>query len=386
MRTNPRQADGRMRRRGAVAALTAISLVALLGMAALAVDAGMLYVARTELQSAADAAALAAAWEMLDEERLHGDSAVLTIIDDARQTASEYAVLHKVLNAAVTVDPNEDVSMGYLGELTYQSGVIATADPSEMNAVTVTVRRNETRNGPVALLFSQIFGNESANVAAEATAAFSDAIEGFRVTEQTGNAGLLPFALYEGTWNDLLNGTAAIGDNYTYDRATGAVSAGPDGIPEMNLYPGSGNTQLPPGNFGTVDIGAGNNSTSDLSRQIVSGVNESDLSYYGGELRVPVFLNGDTGISAGIKDELASIIGQARTIPLFDSLSGGSGNNATYRVNRFAGIRIMDVRLTGSASSKCVIIQPAIVVDDAALAGDGSTISDYVYTTVRLVR
>jgi Flp pilus assembly protein TadG len=51
----------RRRRRGTVLPIVALSLVALLGFTALAIDVGMLAIARTETQNAADAAALAAA-------------------------------------------------------------------------------------------------------------------------------------------------------------------------------------------------------------------------------------------------------------------------------------------------------------------------------------
>jgi uncharacterized membrane protein len=46
-------------RRGAIVPLAAIFIVAIVGMIAFAVDCGMITLARTQLQSAADAAALA---------------------------------------------------------------------------------------------------------------------------------------------------------------------------------------------------------------------------------------------------------------------------------------------------------------------------------------
>jgi len=51
--------------RGSILVITALSLVALVGFVGLALDLGHLYVVKTELQNAADAAALAAA-EMMD--------------------------------------------------------------------------------------------------------------------------------------------------------------------------------------------------------------------------------------------------------------------------------------------------------------------------------
>jgi len=49
----------------------------------------------------------------------------------------------------------------------------------------------------------------------------------------------------------------------------------------------------------------------------------------------------------------------------------GNGNNSHYVVVGFAGVRIMYVKLTGSMSSKKVIVQPALVIDGTAIAGDG---------------
>jgi len=138
-----------------------------------------------------------------------------------------------------------------------------------------------------------------------------------------------------------------------------------------------------------VDIGNPNNNTADISRQIRYGLTAEDLSYYGGELTLgadgTIDLTGDTGLSAAVKDDLVSIIGQPRTIPLFSTVEG-PGNNAVFTIVGFAGIRIMNVKLTGSMSSKRVIIQPAFVVDDTVITGPGSGSSYFVYAPVHLVR
>lgn len=57
----PMDCSTQSRQHGAVAIITALSLVALVGFAGLALDLGRLYVNKTELQNAADACALAAA-------------------------------------------------------------------------------------------------------------------------------------------------------------------------------------------------------------------------------------------------------------------------------------------------------------------------------------
>jgi hypothetical protein len=97
-------------------------------------------------------------------------------------------------------------------------------------------------------------------------------------------------------------------------------------------------------------------------------------------------LNGDTGISAGVKDELASIINQTRMIPIFSHVSG-NGNNATYTIVQWVGVRILKVKLTGSMSSKQVIVQRAPVVARNVVAGDSSrTWSDAIYSPVVLIQ
>ena len=119
-------------------------------------------------------------------------------------------------------------------------------------------------------------------------------------------------------------------------------------------------------------------------------ISAEDLQYLGGSLQLDadghLTLQGDPGISAGIKDELASIKGQPRIIPVFDQVTG-PGNNARYRIVQFAGVRIMDVKLTGSMSSKRVTIQPANVLAVGGIPSPGSNrTSRFVYSPVWLVR
>jgi hypothetical protein len=363
----------------------------MIGFAALAIDIGMLYATHAEMQRAADSAALAAAWELLDENRLLGDSYEGYLISLAREGAVYTAARNPVLRSGPVVHPTEDVEVGYLSDLTYGSSLIFTGD-APANAVGVRVRRDAERGGSISLFFARFLGADTRDLAAEAAAAFADNVVGFEVTESTGNCGLLPFTVQEENWNGLLAGTFTTGDNYSCDPNTGEVTTGSDGVNELNLYPGDMNGQLPPGNFGTVDIGADDNSAADVRRQILYGVSEEDLSYFpDGRLVLDsdgtLLLNGDTGLSAGFKDALEAVKGQPRCIPIFRDVSG-PGNNAMYTIVDFAGIRILNVRLTGPMSQKEVIVQPAVFVDDAAVIepGPGSDYDYYVYAPVRLVR
>lgn len=378
-------------RRGAILLLTAFLLVFMVILVAFAIDIGYIQLAKAQLQQSADAAALAATAELIDDEALYTTAGLSDEIAAARTRAVQYAALNPVCLVAPAVDPNTgnsasgEVVVGNLPDPSNPSLAMNFADPDSFNAVQVRVQRTATRNGEVGLFFARVFGSNTQGVTATATAAMLKNISGFRAPSDGSNLGILPFALDKQTWDNMLAGGGT--DQWSWNSATGTLSAGSDLVREINLYPqGTGS----PGNRGTVDIGGNNNSTSDIARQIVYGVNASDMAQMpGGKLALgddgTLSLNGDTGISAGVKDELASIRGQTRVIPIF-SVVNGNGNNAQYTIVCFVGVRILDVKLTGPMSSKRVTIQPANVQMEGAIAGDGAQTSQYVYSPVWLVR
>jgi hypothetical protein len=94
-------------------------------------------------------------------------------------------------------------------------------------------------------------------------------------------------------------------------------------------------------------------------------------------------VDGDTGISTTLKSPLAEIKGKPRTLPLFQSLTD-NGDNATYTLVGFVGIRIVDLKMTGN--KRYVLIQPAYVADSTAINSDGPGESYFVGTTVHLAR
>jgi hypothetical protein len=116
-----------------------------------------------------------------------------------------------------------------------------------------------------------------------------------------------------------------------------------------------------PGNWGTLDLGSTSNSTSDLNDQILNGLAPSHLSELHSDNRiphsryinssVPFNANADTGLSGGIKQSLNPIIGERRYIPIFDRVSGSSGNNLEYHVTGWATARLHSVNLKGSKNS-----------------------------------
>lgn len=390
------------RRRGAVLVLTAVLLVVLLGITALAVDYGYLLLTRAELQSAADAAALAGAGRLLDDSLLSDQGSMSETIYHARTRAVQYAQLNAAAMQPVLIDRNDanapdgDVVVGYLGDPSDLDEPMSFSDADQFNTVKVTVRRGTATGNPVTLFFAPLLGVATADLSASASATLHKGIKGFSAPAGGPNAMILPFAMSEESWNELIQFGGG-SDSYAFDPETGSVSPGSDDIREVILYPldlfdggsGGGQNGEPCGNFGTVDIGNPDNSTADIARQIVYGINADDMSYVGGSIEFGpdgvLHLNGDTGISAGFKDELASIIGQTRSIPVFRSVSD-PGNNADYEIVAFVGIRMLYVKLTGGPSQRRVVVQPAWVSDPTGIGDPTSEHSTFLVRPVLLSR
>ncbi len=374
-------------RSGAVVPLVAFLLVFLMALAAFAVDIGYICVVEKEVQNAADAAALAGASQLLPRSALTGAANWAAAAAAARDEAQKFAALNKGGGVALTVDRNDandpdgDVVVGTLANPADLSSPLDT-QAGAYNSVRVHVRRDAAKNGSLGLFFAPVFGFSSQDLGAAATATYEGGVAGFRIEwpgRQT--VPLLPFTVSIDTWNSSFTSGP---DNWSYDPQTQQYARGGDGIRELNLYPTKGNA---PGNFGTVDLGAANNSTADISRQIRNGLNDADLNAMGGKVALgpdgKLTLQGDTGVSAGFKDDLLAIRGQPRIIPLYNKVTG-QGNNTYYTVVAFAGVIITDVQLT--SGNKYVTIQPEYVTTPTALGGGTSYTSRFVTKPLKLTR
>jgi uncharacterized membrane protein len=374
-------------RRGNVIVLSAFLMVVMLAFVAFACDVGFLLVIRTELQRCADASALAAVWELADEDG-PGDSPSSSIVADrARQVAAEFAALNLVGQRAPLL-AEEDVEIGYIANPSDPNSPLVAYDDAHLpNAVRVRVRRSSGQNGQVPLFFARVLGHDEAAVEATATAALQCEIRGFQTPSSNINLGIMPIALDVESWDAMMAGEGS--DSYAYNAEDGSVSQSSDGVLEINLYPEDTGSA---GNRGTVDIGGLNNSTSDISRQIVEGISADDMTALheaGGTLELDVnselVLQGDTGLSAEIKEELAAIVGQPRIIPLYSKVEN-PGNNALYTITRFVGVRVMYANLTGSMKQKKVLVQPCMNVADGGISSSGGKTSEYIYSRAWLVR
>jgi Flp pilus assembly protein TadG len=377
-------------RRGAITVLAAFFSMIVLGMVAMSVDIGYVLSMKEEMQRTADAAALAACWDY-GQNLAQGNDAT-TSEQSARSTAQQFAANNQVGNTGPLLDANSsnaatgDLVFGYINDVYDPQATFDTTSSNLFNTVKVRVRRDAQLNGEAPSFFARIFGHTGQPLYANATAAIVRDVRGFKTPNGGATIELLPFALDLETWNDwMAKSGPGLTDNWTWDSVNQEVHSGPDGWLEVNLYPQSTGS---PGNRGTVDIGSNNNSTADIARQILYGITAADLAYHGGKLELDhcgeLLLNGDTGISAGVKDELEAIKGQPRTIPIFSQVNG-LGNNAMYTIVCWMGIRIVDVKLTGPMSKKHVTIQAAPMVGPGVIPSTETGTSAYVYSPAVLL-
>ncbi len=373
-------------RTGSTLVLAVVMMFVLFSFLAFSIDTGYLAQSRAEISRTADAAAMAGCWELYNQldQQVEGAAAYPAI----RNAVADMAVLNPVCKIGPNVDDSaltNEIEIGFVSN--YRDTTLSSDNALPFFAVKATVNRTPTRNGEIPYFFGRIFGDTGRPMSSDATAVMARNISGFKFPPNTsGTIDLMPFALDVQTWDNMMSGVTTE-DRYTFDETTGAVTPGPDGICEVNLYPQGIDA---PGNRGTIDIGGQNNSTSDIERQVVDGVSDQDLVDLGKPLDIgaagSIALNGDTGISAGVKDELHSIIGLKRIIPLFSNVVS-NGNNATYTIPRWVGVRVMNVKLTGKMSGKRVIVQPAQVISPYAVVSTSSSqYSDYVLTPVRLAQ
>jgi hypothetical protein len=351
------------RRRGKFLALTVLLGTVLLGFGALAVDVGVLSAVRAQLKTVADAGALAGAQQLVSDNRLNASYTPTTEVANARSAALTFGQANIVLGQAARV-LTSDVAIGYKRTTPADptdSTFTGTISPNT-NSVQLTAARDGSHGGVVPAYFSRIWSSAGTSASVTSTATVEIySISGF--TPGTANTSLLPIAYSQSLWQGMFN--SPITDNYAYSPSGGTygtVTSGSDGVPETSVYP---TDNAGPGNWGTINIGVSNNSTKTLGDQIQYGITPAQLAA-AGNITAPTTFSGNPGISAGIKDNLAAIIGKPVAIALYNS-SSGNGNNLTYNIVQYVAARIVAVDLTGNP--KFVVVQPAYVTDPTANSG-----------------
>jgi hypothetical protein len=155
---------------GTILTLTAAMLVALVGVMALVIDLGHLYVVKGELQRAADAGAVAGAMKMFNLPP-GSQYPVSATPDCSRALAACQAIVaaNKADGAALSLSAG-DVTFGRWDAATRTFVPTGCAAPQQVTGVKVVVRKDSSANGPVSLSFLGLLpgGWSTASLSAQA--------------------------------------------------------------------------------------------------------------------------------------------------------------------------------------------------------------------------
>ncbi len=308
-------------RRGAVAVLFVFLFIPLLGLLALAVDYGHLLHVRTDLQRAADQAALAAVRDLVPEA------------DGTQNLGAVYATINQYVDAnlpGMTVQTSDVVIGRYDPATIYDS--VDILNTGIFDTVQITLRRDDLANSSVSLYFARVLGIDQQGITATATAVLQKA----RYLHD--GADILPFSIPSGVWESKQPGDefSIYGDGRMFDE---------DG------------SQIP-GNWGTLDIGHSSNSTSELVDQINNGLRQEDLDALSSDGTITsneqidsqhsMWLNGDTGLSSGLKTAVRNAHGDTKLVPIFDTTNSAGGGNLNFHIVGWGVVKVVDSNWQGN--------------------------------------
>jgi hypothetical protein len=376
----------RYQRRAAVIAWTMISMTTLLGMAALAVDLGHVRVVGSELQNAADAAAMAGASGLLHPAELTGAIGQAELAQLAKQRAIAYAAKNTTENERLILETG-DITIGHIND---PKNLLEPISPTtRYNAIKVILRKQAgSANGPADLYFAAIWGKSNTDLATAATAYLDGRMVAYRPDPSKGINPAVPVSVRHLDWtNQIVNGMGD--DNYSFDPETGQILEVPDGIPEISIFPEKQKTteEDGAGNFGLLHIGNTNQGVTEVAEQISYGLQQDDVEREFGDSEIKFFNDsGDPltyiiGGTPGAKNSLVQLEDNFRSrlgtvIGFFTHVAvTETGANSDFTLNSMQFGRVMMVNASGSVNgSKAIVIQPVAYMGSEIITGDQGSV------------
>jgi Flp pilus assembly protein TadG len=385
-------------RKGAVATLTAILLVPILGMVAFAVDTGYIVMTRGELQNAADSAALAAAEQLIPyyvqyySPGADRETVLSNAQTRAKLFAKNFAGFHRAGNtSSVVLDTTNGVRFGYQDASTaFQSPPPSGYFPNTVE-VTLLLDGGASTNPQLGLFFGPVLGRSAVTVTATARATIYNG----DATDFSGPDGnLLPATLDRDIWNNFLTSGKGLLPDFSYVVPTSLASAtvpspAVPNDPQILVAPDPNGR---PGGWNYLSLDSTANSNSDYKGWFERGLSQADLNalHAGGQLPLPAqpsdptkatyYWKGSPGDRA--ESEPFPPPGTVRILPLYlhvpPSQSGllnyvasdknpgqwdgqpGPGQNSWFNIVQFVGVVVTD-------NSNGLSVQPAAVMDPNAI-------------------
>lgn len=368
--TRPRHVGRHRARRGVVTLLLLAALALLVALVGLTVNWARLSAAHTQTQAASEAAALAAAAELLDEHHLWGASDLSDDMLHARHVAAYFAHQYDVeghevrLGANLQNLPDGDIVMGYVPDPDdFRSGFHAWDGQGPVNSVMVRCGRTRWTGDPISVAFGKMLGVPHADVATVAIASLEQGVIGFRPRMRV-RAPLLPVATDLRHWSTQLGVEATEeNDQWSVDARTGVVVNQPDGIAEMTFHYTSltCDGDMPWCSFDIIRLSNSASGWSEqrLLEQAMEGLSQADLELFGGELvlqsegtLVPVEINFSPLKMASL---LSAVTGVNRVWPL-----ATWGSDGSCRIVGFGAGRVVHTEVSECYAT--IVVQPSVLI------------------------
>jgi Flp pilus assembly protein TadG len=381
------------RRRGAIAAMTALLLIPLLGMVAFAVDLAWIVQVQADLQNSADASALAGAGQLMDgyvQYNLPGQTtAQLNTIQSSAQTkGSSYAKTYAGYNAAggvysLTLNDG-DIQFGWMdAQGNYTPQPTYTGYP---NTIKVTLRRDDQANGSLGLFFAPVFGATKANLAATATATtYSAVVDSFQNTPSL-NVRVLPVGYDVNHWNTFLQ---------TGKDPDGHSSTDLQGHPTLQVYP----SVKYKGNFGMVTLDGSHAGASTISSWVDNGLGPNErqglidagvgadtplipLSQHNANILPSASQDGkgswnwvgEPGMKESVVHTIDNYVGTTFLLPLFKPLDPGIPDPSTYAAGIGEGshydyniVQFVSIKIVSAGSGVTLVPSPSVLDFDQVI-------------------
>jgi Flp pilus assembly protein TadG len=364
------------RRSGAIVPFAAFLLVVMIAMVAFAIDTGWIVTARTELQSAADAAALAGAdplmnayvrYQMAAQNPSNGTNGYQTaILTAAMASAQTNAQLYASRNGAggvssLTLNAN-DIEFGFTDANSNYTPYDSN-NPVFPNTIKVTMRLDSSANGPLGTFFARVIGTQSVDVTATASATIMGGTANSFNSGTGLNVGMLPLTYDVNDWSNFVK-TGQWPDGSTYFSGAG--------VPELQVFPFVKDT----GNFDWLSLDDTHVGASTLWNWVQNGMSPSDIKDLQSAGLIPLSSHpantwdwlGDTGFKSSDVQSVNNYIGTTFLLPLFNpynsssanyAAGSGNGSNFNYDIVQFVGVKIVQP----PSANRQVFLQAAAVYD-----------------------
>lgn len=357
-----------LRRRGVIAPMAALFSVFLLAMVAFAIDTSWIVLTQSELQNAADSAALAGCQSLYQNYAATiaagaQSSVISSAVTNAKTNARTYAGFNSAGGVASLTLPDGDISIGFTdssGRFTaYTNG--STTYP---NTIKVTTRRDATANNQLSLFFGQVVGTSQVSLTATATCTlYTGVINSFK----SSTTGLLPFTYDVNSWKDFIA---------TGKDIFGQVSVDANGNPQVQVY----DTSNDKGNFGGLSLDDSHVGASVTADWIANGASADDIAALKRADLIPISAhgantwdwNGENGFKASNVSDVNARTGQTFYLPLFTpknsdpsnyAAGDGGGSNYNYNIVAFVPVTLMPT----DRSNRFIIVEPASAPDNNAI-------------------